>query len=118
MLDNNVKTDSCPSWANEMILQLRALEVKLNNIPDSPNWSNFESIEALYKKINERDQHLNNEIFLDEGMTEKMFATISKKLSAEGFSVEDIVSFINKRIGYKGGPAYCNAAEVIESINS
>lgn len=102
---------NCPDWAITMIDQLRQIEIFLGHIPKAIEWQS-----ELLKDINKKifaEQHGS----ISEDHSELLFGRISRGLHKEGFSTEEIATYINARIGYKGGPKYCSPAEVLESLN-
>ncbi len=107
---NQTSKDGCPAFAAKMIDQLREVEIILGNIPKALDWRS-EHVEAVEKSVFGEDESV-----FSEYHTEVIFSNIVNKLSGEGFEAEDIMGFINRRIGYKGGPKYCNLDEVREAV--
>ncbi len=105
----NTMKDRCPDWAHTLILFMRDMEIKLGHIPDSPDWQTAEDLDELHARVFSQDIE---DTFIDDAMLERVFSKIVQNLSGEDFSVQEIVAFINARIGYKGGPPYCNEDEV------
>ena len=101
--------DKCPEWADKLIMHLRDIEVKLGNIPDSPDWQTVKSVEDLQART---FPTLQEDEFLDNGIADRLFERIVMKLADEEHTVEDIVSYVNNRLCYKNGPPYCNKEEV------
>ena len=98
--------DSCPAWAIEQIMALYQLEVSQGHIPSSPEWrSNF--VEEVHSRVFSGSSE--NQ---DSQATEILFDRIVRGLAADKFSPEEIMLFVNNRIGYAGGPKYCNLEEV------
>lgn len=104
--------DKCPEWANSLIMYLRDIEVKLGNIPDSPDWQTVESVEDLQARSFPTAQTLQEDEFVDNDIADRLFERIVMKLADEDHSVDEIVSYVNSRLCYKGGPPYCDAKEV------
>lgn len=99
-------TDNCPSWAKALIEKLLLLEMELGNIPPASDWSE-EMLEKLQKRAAENPE-------ANSDVCQQLFERIGQGLKKDGFSSQQIAAFINARIGYSGGPAYCNASEVDE----
>lgn len=103
--------DSCPDWAITLIDQLRQVEIILGNIPKAIEWQS-----SMLKDVNKRiDAEQSGPI--TEEHSELLFGRITRGLIKEGFSATDIATFINARIGYKGGPKYCSEVEINETLN-
>ena len=100
----------CPGWAQDMIQQLLQLEVFLGNIPEVLKWKS-ESVEKLSESV------FGDGTQIKEEHTEMVFAKICQGLKKDGFEAEQIAEIINCRIGYKGGPKYCNAKEVLSTLH-
>lgn len=102
--------DGCPSWAIQELQKLYTLEVALGNIPSSPEWrSNFVT-EVQDRVFSNIDMHSTNEA------TELVFDRLVRRLAGENFTPEQIMGFINNRVGYASGPKYCTLAEVQAAI--
>ena len=102
--------DACPDWAVTMIDQLRQIEIILGNVPKAIEWKS-----SLLKNVNKK-VFAENEGPISEYHAELMFTKIVKGLVEEQFSISEISTFINVRIGYKGGPKYCNENEVSRAL--
>ena len=102
--------DQCPSWANELILKLREVEILLGNVPAALAWQS-----QHVKEISKRSFAGDDAVF-DEEKTEFIYRRIVWGLVAEKHSVQDVASFFNQRIGYEGGPVYTNLEEVHEAL--
>jgi hypothetical protein len=86
------------------------MEISLGNVPASREWrSNFvtEVQDRIFNKLGEG---------IDAQATEILFGRIVKGLAADRFSPEEILALINARIGYAGGPPYCNLDEVSAAL--
>ncbi len=99
-------SDSCPTWAAEMIMQLRQVEIYLGNIPKELAWKS-EHINEVSGRVFTRNQQV-----FDDHKAELIYKRIVDGLIRDGFSCQEITNFINARIGYTGGPAYTSADEV------
>jgi hypothetical protein len=99
--------DQCPAWAHSLIVQLKELEIRLGNIPESLTWQTGD-LDTLAARVQGETDLLDTE----HDMSETLFRKIVHQLAREDFEPEEIATFINSRVGYKGGPPYCNAAEV------
>ena len=103
--------DACPDWAVTIIDQLRQVEIILGNVPKAIEWQS-----SMLKDVNKK-------IFaeqagpISEEHAELLFGRVARGLVKEGFSKEDICTFINARIGYKGGPKYCDESEVQDALD-
>ena len=103
--------DKCPDWAITVIDQLRQVEIILGNVPKAIEWQS-----DLLKDVNKK-------IFAEQAgpisdeHSELLFSRVARGLVKEGFSPDEISVFINARIGYKGGPQYCNADEVKDALD-
>ena len=104
-------SDGCPAWAEEMIDQLRQVEVFLGNVPKALAWQSDHVNQVLSKTFLE-------ESVLDNDKADLIFHRITRRLHAESYSQEAIVGFFNSRIGYKGGPKYCSTDEVEAVLGS
>ena len=102
--------DKCPDWAQSLIEKMLAIEIPLGNIPDQ----NVD-IDAVYRRVFGNDQDIAQ---FDRDHVDQMFSRLVRGLDQDGFSSEDIVTFINGRIGYPGGPPYCNQDEVKAALNA
>jgi len=102
--------DSCPDWAVSTIDQLRQVEIILGNVPKAIEWQS-----SLLKDVNKKI-FVEREGPITEAHSELLFRKIARGLNQEGFSTTDICMFINARIGYVGGPMYCDETEVIDSL--
>ena len=98
--------DSCPTWAAEMIMQLRQVEIYLGNIPEGLAWKS-----THIKEVSQRVFAKEEQVF-DDHKAEWIYKRIVRSLAEASFSSEDIRSFINSRIGYAGGPAYTSKEEI------
>jgi hypothetical protein len=103
-------TDGCPLWAQEMIDQLRQIEIYLGNIPKSLSWES-----APLELIAKRSFHKDQATFTEE-KAHLVFCKIVKRLVQEGASHKEIADWINARIGYKGGPKYCDDNDIMEAL--
>ena len=105
-------SDSCPPWAQTLIANLRDLEIQLGTIPENLSWTTRDISEVATRIFKSEE----NAIHLEETMSEQLFRKIASDLSEADFTPDEIARFINARVGYKGGPPYCSAAEVLEAI--
>lgn len=101
----------CPDWSKVMIDQLLQVEIFLGNIPKSLEWSS-ERLEQVQRKLYSEEKGT-----ITEEVAEILFRRIAKGLKSEGFSEVDIAQFINDRVGFKGGPKYCNAVDISEALS-
>lgn len=102
---NHPEIISCPDWASVMIDQLRQLEVHLGNIPEHLAWKS-QMVGSLNEGVFGEGTQITDE------HTELVFAQICCRLTQEGFASAKIVDILNSRIGFEGGPAYCDIDEV------
>ena len=110
---SNSKETKCPSWAEVIIDQLRQVEVFLGHIPKTSDWG-----AEFLKNVNARTFSPEGEVF-DEDKAHMIFVKICKDLAEkEQLSAADIAIILNERIGYAGGPAYCDTSEVQEALDS
>lgn len=98
--------DQCPSWAEEMIEQLKQIEIFLGHIPKSLAWESNHLNDVVKRTF------LKEEAVFDEHKSELVFQRITKGLLKENYTKEQIADFINRRIGYKGGPKYCDPSDI------
>lgn len=103
--------DQCPDWADSKIMNLRQVEIFLGNIPKTANWKS----DHLNKISGEEVR--SNYPGLSDATADMLFSQISRQLSSEGYSHDQIATFVNSRISYEGGPSYCSAKEVSEAIS-
>ena len=96
--------DSCPKWANDLILQLRLLEERLGNLKGSEQWRKAD-LEELLERVSQ-------DVHLDDGATDQIFSRIVNGLREEGFADGKVAAMINARIPCPGNLTYCNAEEV------
>lgn len=101
--------DSCPEWARLQIDQLLEVEIFLGNIPRATSWKSEHVNDVSKKSFSDHN-------LIDEKTADLVFKRIVHKLAEEDFNTEQIALFINNRIGYKGGPAYCNQEEIIAAL--
>lgn len=107
----DIKEDNCPSWAHEQLVKLKSLEISLGHIPPHSAFNSQVVSEALDRLF--ADDYFDN---MDEAATEILFAKIVKNLIKEGFTAENIVKIINARVGYPGGPPYCDVSHIEEAL--
>lgn len=100
-----------PAWAQRALAEIRNLEILAGNIPSHEDWQTRDLAQVLAQMSEDSDQQD------DPNTVDALFSRLMKRLQQEGFSVEEMVSTVNANIGYKGGPPYCNAAEVLEALN-
>ena len=100
-----------PKQIQEKIELLRNLETKLGHLPPS-EWS----VKDLSTRLN-NPQHGFQSSQLEQ-QTELIFGDICDELSDLGMSSEQIADVINRHLSYEGGPSYCNAREVGESLGN
>ena len=103
-------SDGCPEWAQVMIDQLLQVEIFLGNIPKVLEWSS-ERVDAIQRKV-----YADEKGAITEEVSELLFSRIVKGLTMEGFSPDQIIQYVNLRIGYKGGPKYCGSDDLIGII--
>ncbi|MBP9707908.1 MAG: hypothetical protein KBD78_09695 [Oligoflexales bacterium] len=103
----------CPDWAQEQLLKLRAIEINLGNIPDQQDFIAKDMRQLMNSLLQHDDVHAADSDFAD-----LLFAKVAFALASDGYSHEQIANFVNARVGYKGGPPYCNVAEVAEAIQN
>lgn len=108
---NHKIDDKCPKWADEMIVNLFQIEQYLGNIPSNEGWRSNYVEEIQVKASNEKKSGFK------ESDAEMVFGRIVKGLVDEQFNPEEILQFINARVGYEGGPKYCTLEEVKEAID-
>lgn len=106
--------DACPAWADRLIRQLLALEVRLGNIrmagPDA-KWLSTE-LDDVLKRL-DPEEHPEGS---DAATSESLFRKIARGLAAHGFDAEHIAEFVNARLTPGARLRYCNAAEVKEVL--
>lgn len=98
--------DQCPPWAEEMIEQLRQIEIFLGHIPKSLAWESSHLDDVVKRAFHK------SEAVFDEQKSELVFQRITKGLLKENYTKEQIAAFINRRIGYTGGPKYCDPNDI------
>lgn len=104
--------DTCPSWAEDLIMKLKQVEIYLGNIPSVLAWKSHH-LDEIAKRAFDKDQAV-----FDEEKAEFIYKRIVRGLAKEAFSPETIGDFFNHRIGFDGGPVYTNAEEVREALRS
>ena len=110
---SNIKETKCPAWADIAIDQLRQVEVFLGHIPKTSDWG-----AEFLKNVNSRTFSPEGGVF-DEDKAHLIFVKICKDLAAkENLSSAEITAILNERIGYAGGPAYCDVSEVQEALDA
>lgn len=105
-------TDSCPKWAIETIEQLRQVEIYLGNIPKALAWESSHLADVMKRTFNK------DEAVFSEEKADLIFRKIVKGLLQDGFTSHEIAEFVNSRIGYQGGPRYCNSQDVEEAAQT
>lgn len=110
--DNTDAKAQGPSWAEELVLRLRELELRLGNLKPADGWQSLtaEQLAARAGALNEEESSD------DASLTETLFQRLCRGLSEEGFAEDAIASFINARLHTERLP-YCNAAEVSEALH-
>ncbi|MEY4631053.1 MAG: hypothetical protein RIQ81_1173 [Pseudomonadota bacterium] len=108
------QSNPCPQWAAELLVKLRAVEIKLGNLHE-PQDEDPESKENqwLVKSLDELDGG-------QEELANVLFERICSGLAGEGFSHEAIADMVNKALGgggSKGTIKYCSAADVREALD-
>ena len=103
--------DKCPDWAITMIDQLRQVEIILGHVPKAIEWQS-----QMLKDVNKKILAEQAGPISDEH-SELLFGRVSRGLIKEGFTAAEICTFMNARIGYKGGPKYCDESEVQDALN-
>ena len=98
-----------PKRIQEKIDLLRSIETRLGHLPPD-EWS----LKELSSRIS--DPHMSFQSSQLEQQTELLFGDICDELKDIGFTSAQIASAINSQLRYDGGPNYCNAAEVSESL--
>ena len=98
----SIKKSACPDWASELIEQLLQVEILLGNLPPNTEWKS----QGVSKFLSE------NPSLIREDHAEFLFGKIVKKLRSDGFSNDEILTFINERIFLQNGPAYCDLDQV------
>lgn len=102
--------DSCPEWADQLLVKLYQVEVFLGNIPSGMEWGS-QYLSSCFKRTFERSE----ETFREEH-AEAIFKQVVRKLSDEGYALEEIVGFINLRIKCPNCPPYCSKDEAAEAL--
>ena len=100
----------CPPWAEEMIETLRNVEVFLGNLPKGAVWESSYVRDLAQKTFPYEPGQLSEEA------VELLFTRIAKKMIEDGFSVQEIAGFINRRLRYEKSPPYCNEAEIVSCL--
>ncbi len=100
-----------PAWAQRALAEIRNLEILAGHIPSHDDWQTRDLGQVLAQMSEWSDQQD------DPKTVDALFSKLVKRLHQEDFSVAEMVSTVNANIGYKGGPPYCNAAEVLEALN-
>lgn len=113
MSSNTVIPDGCPQWAVDLILSLRDFEIQLGNI--MPPKGGEKGDDYISKPLAELVQ---SSLDVTNASTEKLFATITQKLTESGYSTTQIAAFINARVAPEAKLPYCNDGEVREALLS
>lgn len=101
------RPDKCPRWAAELIIRIRDLEVQLGNIrPDNSEAWQVKHVTDVFSRLEDPDS---SAVFAD--LVESLFVKVSRGLKDEGFTSDEIATFINSHIP-SGKLSYCNRAEV------
>lgn len=109
---SNSKSEVCPPWAVEMIDHLKQMEMLLGHIPQDAVWKS-----QYLAKLNSKSFHPQDEV-LDDEKAEFLFRKIVKGLHSQGFSLEQIVNFINDGLAYPKGLKYCDVTEAEEALKT
>ena len=105
--------DQCPAWADQMIRQIAALEIRLGNIT-KPTAHRTSDLEDLIRKTADDMGHT------DEAAVDALFQKVSRGLAEAGYDVDAITQFINAGVAVIGGPTrlpYCDATEVRDALD-
>ena len=98
-----------PESLKKKIIELKRIETELGHLPPE-TWA----VKELQRRTLDPDFPFHaNQL---EQQTELLFGDICDDLTEIGFSTEDIAQVINEHLQYQGGPKYCNALEVAESL--
>ena len=106
--------DTCPEWANQMILKIRDLEVELGNLlpPDQDESADSWWERPLDTLSNRLDASGKESLDALEHAAERAFEKVSRDLVRLGYSYATIAQFINLRLTGNSRLKYCDASEV------
>jgi hypothetical protein len=107
--DSSPTVPAVPARIADKILRLKGLETRLGHLPPDEI-----SIKELHERISDPqfETHANQL----EQQTELLFGDICDELLESGFTPSQIADAVNVQLLYKGGPKYCNEAEVRECL--
>lgn len=111
-------TDSCPKWAEDLILQIRLIEVSLGNLrapetTDQPGDKDWKTVD--WEELSKRAFPPNAP--LADDAAERLFEKVVKGLTADSYAPDQIVAFINARVVDPNSRLkYCSVDEVKDAL--
>lgn len=111
---NDAIVDGCPDWAVDLIRKIYLLEIESGAIknPKSKEWSTATQ-EELLKVADTVEKSMGVDI---EEETAALFERVTRGLSSEDFTPDEIAQMINVRVPTGCNLKYCNASEVLASL--
>lgn len=100
-----------PSGIKQKLKKLHRVETELGHLPPEM-WA----VNELQRRV--ADPEFAFFASQNEQMSELLFNEICGELKESNFTETEIAAAINEVLQYPGGPAYCNAAEVAESLGT
>ena len=106
--------DGCPDWAVDLIRKIYLLEVEAGSIknPKSEEWATTTQ-DQLLKLAGRMDDSLGVDL---EQETATLFERVTRGLSSEDFTPDEIAAMINARIPTGCNLKYCSASEVLAAL--
>lgn len=106
------KENIFPNWALKKLEALRDLEIRSGNLVDD------QTVAGFHSQLTDRLTSAVASSADDSILAESIFGEICRGLVSEGFSVDQVVRFINSRLKSNGKLPYCDASEVQSSLST
>jgi hypothetical protein len=109
---NEVVLNGLPKSILENLFRLKEMETSLGHLPAEE--MNLKDVSARVEQAASKSQTGKyNQL---EKQTELVFGDICDELHSLGKSPDEISHIVNSVVNYEGGPKYCNAIEVAETL--
>jgi hypothetical protein len=110
--------DKCPKWAEDLIHQIRLIEIRLGNLmapPASEGKGDKDWQTVDWEELSQRAFPTGAEPA--EDAADVLFKKVCRDLAKEGFAVSEIAGFVNARVVSPGSKLlYCSPGEVEDAL--